>query len=106
MSLLELHSSSWPRNGCVFLYRKERTGGRMIRFVIGIVLGLVLAPLIVLGWLKVGHPPVAVADNQLPFERQIVNVPMRARIDSEMPKSSPMQPAAADFLAGAQIYRD
>ena len=78
----------------------------MIRFVIGLVLGLVLAPLIVLGWFKIGHPPVAVADTQLPFERQIVNVPMRARIDSEMPKSAPMQPTEADFVAGAQIYKD
>lgn len=78
----------------------------MFRLLIGIVIGLVLAPLAVMGWLKVGHPPVAVADSQLPFERQIVNVPMHARIVSEMPKSAPMQPTAADFLAGAQVYRD
>lgn len=78
----------------------------MLRFIIGIVIGLVLAPLIVMGWLKFGHPPVAVADPMLPFEQQIVRVPMRARINSEMPKSAPIQPAAADFLAGAQVYRD
>lgn len=78
----------------------------MIRILLGIVIGLVLAPLLVLGWFKVGHPPVAVADGQLPFERQIVNVPMHARIESEMPKSAPIEPTAADFLAGAQVYRD
>lgn len=78
----------------------------MVRFVIGLVVGLALTPLVVLGWLKVGHPPVAVADEQLPFERQIVNMPMHARIESEMPRLSPIQPTADNFLAGAQIYRD
>jgi thiosulfate dehydrogenase len=78
----------------------------MLRFLIGLIVGLVLVPLTVMGWFKVGHPPVAVADSQLPFERQIVNVPMHARIDSEMPKSAPTQPTAEDYLAGAQIYRD
>ena len=78
----------------------------MFRFLIGIVIGLVLAPLVVLGWFKVGHPPVAVADKPLPLEQQIVNVPMHARINAEMPKSAPMQPTAADFLAGAQVYTE
>jgi mono/diheme cytochrome c family protein len=78
----------------------------MIRFVVGLILGLVLAPLIILGWFKFGHPPVAVSDPQLPFERQIVNVPMHARIESQMPKSAPAQPTESDFVAGAQIYRD
>ena len=78
----------------------------MVRFVIGLVIGLGLAPLVVLGWLKLGHPPVAVADGQLPFERQIVNMPMRARIESEMPRLAPLQATADNFLAGAQIYRD
>jgi thiosulfate dehydrogenase len=78
----------------------------MLRLLLGIVIGLVLAPLIVLGWFKFGHPPVAVADSQLPFEKQIVNVPMHTRIVSEMPKSAPIQPTGQDFLAGAQVYRE
>ena len=78
----------------------------MLRFVLGIVIGIVLVPLGVMAWLKVGHPPVAVADSQLPFEQQIVRVPLRGRINSEMPKSAPMQPSAQDFLAGAEVYRD
>jgi mono/diheme cytochrome c family protein len=77
----------------------------MLRFAIGLIVGLLLFPLLVLGWLKMGHPPVAVADGQLPFERQIVKVPMNSRIESEMPKSVPLQPSAADFLVGAQIYQ-
>jgi len=78
----------------------------MGRLLFGIVIGLVLAPVIVMGWFKMGHPPVAVADSELPFERQIVNVPMHARIESEMPKSAPLEPTAENFLAGAQVYRE
>jgi thiosulfate dehydrogenase len=78
----------------------------MGRLVLGIVLGLILAPLVVLGWFKWGNPPVAVADSPLPFERQIVHVPMRARIDRQMVKDPPIQPDEQTFIAGARIYRD
>lgn len=78
----------------------------MGRIVLGIVLGLVLAPLIVLGWLRFGHPPVAVADNRLPFEREIVSVPLHRRIDSEMNLTQPIEANEQTFVAGARIYRE
>jgi len=78
----------------------------MVRILLGVVIGIVLVPLAVMGWFKFGHPPVAVADAQLPFERQIVNVPMHARIDSEMVKTPPIQADDATLVAGAQIYRE
>ena len=78
----------------------------MVRILLGVVIGIVLVPLAVMGWFKFGHPPVAVADAQLPFERQIVNVPMHARIDSEMVKKPPIQADDATLVAGAQIYHE
>lgn len=78
----------------------------MGRLLTGIVIGLVLAPCIVLGWFKWGNPPVAVADRPLPFERNIVAIPMHARIDSEVIKTPPIQPTADDFIAGAHIYQE
>lgn len=78
----------------------------MSRFMFGIVVGLVLAPVVVLGWFKMGHPPVAVADKPLPFEQQMVNVPMKARIVREMPKTAPVEATEDNLQAGAQIYRD
>ena len=78
----------------------------MGRFLVGIILGLIIAPFIVLGWFKWGNPPVAVADHPLPFERQIVSVPLHARIDREMVKNAPLQPDEATLVAGARIYRD
>ena len=78
----------------------------MGRLVLGIVIGLVLAPCIVLGWFKWGNPPVAVADQPLPFEKNIVKIPLHARIDSQMIKTPPIQPTADDFVAGAHIYQE
>lgn len=78
----------------------------MGRFILGIIVGLLLAPAIVWGWFRFGHPPVAVADNHLPFERQIVSVPMHARIDREMVQTPPVEADEQTFVAGARIYRD
>src|SRR5665213_183879 len=70
------------------------------------LLGLVALPLVVLLYFKIGSPPVAVADKPFPFEKQIVSVPLNARIDAEMPKSAPISPTPANLNAGAQIYQD
>ncbi len=78
----------------------------MGRFLLGLVLGIVLIPVVVFVWFKFGHPPVAVADPPLPFERQITGVPLHARIDSEMVKTVPIQADENNLVAGAQIYRD
>ena len=78
----------------------------MFRILVGFVFGILLVPVAVMGWLKYGQPPVAVADKPLPYEKNIVSVPMHARIDSELVKSPPIQADEATFVAGAQIYRD
>lgn len=78
----------------------------MFRFLFGVVIGVLLLPVGAWYWLSHGHPPVAVSDAPLPFERQITSVPMHARIDSQMPPAVPVQANEATFVAGARIYRD
>ncbi len=78
----------------------------MGRFILGVIIGIVLVPLIMLAWFRWGSPPVAVADHPLPFEKQITSVPLHARIDREMVKTPPMQPTDDNLVAGAQIYSD
>ena len=78
----------------------------MGRFLLGVVIGIVLVPLAVIGWFKFGHPPVAVADAHLPFEREIVSIPLGARIDSEEVKTPPIQPDEGTLVAGAQVYSE
>jgi len=78
----------------------------MGRVLLGILLGIVLVPLAVLGWLRFGPVPVAVADPPLPQERLLTGLPLHARIDSEMVKTPPIQADEANLVAGAEIYRD
>ena len=78
----------------------------MGRILLGLVLGVILVPVVVLAWFKFGNVPVAVADKPLPQERLITSVPLHARIDREMVKTPPLEADEANFVAGAQIYRD
>jgi mono/diheme cytochrome c family protein len=78
----------------------------MGRILLGIILCLVLLPLAVLAWFQFGHPPVAVADAPFPFERQIVSIPLNARIGREMPGNAPLQADEATLTAGAQVFGD
>lgn len=78
----------------------------MKRFLLGLVLGLLIVPASVWIYFRFGHPPVAVADKPFPFEKQIVKVPLHARIDREMPADVPISPTPGNLLAGAQIFRE
>ena len=77
----------------------------MKKFLLGLVLGVLIPPLGVLAYFKFGNPPVATADPPLPFEKQIVRVPLKARIEREMPKTVPFPADNAVYAAGAAIYR-
>jgi thiosulfate dehydrogenase len=77
-----------------------------MRFLLGLVVGLLILPLCGLIYFRMGHPPVAVADVPFPFEKQIVHVPLSARIESEMQKSAPIEASGTNLTAGAQIYRE
>jgi mono/diheme cytochrome c family protein len=76
-----------------------------MRFLLGLILGLLVIPVWVLIYFHFGHPPVAVADTQFPMERDIVKVPLHARIDKEMPASAPIEASTTNLTTGAQIYR-
>jgi len=76
----------------------------MGRFLVGIILGLVLAPVAVLAWFRYGHPPVAVADTPFPQERAFTSIPLHARIDREMPPAAPIQATEENLIVGAQVF--
>jgi mono/diheme cytochrome c family protein len=76
-----------------------------MRFLLGLILGLLILPICVFIYFHAGHPPVAVADKPFPMEKQIVRVPLAARIDKEMPQSAPIEASETNLTAGAQVYR-
>jgi thiosulfate dehydrogenase len=78
----------------------------MIRILFGIVLGIVLVPIAALVYLNFGHVPVSVTDPPFPYEAEISNIPLRARIEREMVRVPPIQPDEEALVAGAHIYMD
>ena len=77
----------------------------MKRYLVGFLLGVLFVPLCGYLYFKWGKPPVATGDPSLPFEKQIVSVPLHARIDREMPATIPIAADEAANLAGASIYQ-
>lgn len=77
----------------------------MKRFLLGLLIGLLVLPAAGLAYFKLGKPPVATGDPPLPFEQQIVSVPLQARIAREMPKTVPVTADEAAFTAGASVYQ-
>jgi thiosulfate dehydrogenase len=73
------------------------------KILLGFVLGLVAVAAAVFFELRFGALPVAVADAAFPLEKQIVHVPMNARIDREK-KTAPFGTSEDVFEGGAHVY--
>ena len=68
-----------------------------------IVLGVAFLLLGFFLYLKYGPVPVAVSDSPFPFEKQIVKIPIRARIDRQM-ESAPFGVSEEVLESVAIIY--
>lgn len=77
-----------------------------MKFLLGVVAGLLLVPIVGFLYIRFGSPPVAVADTPFPYEKQIVHIPLNARIHRDMPHTVPIEATQANLIAGAQIYHD
>lgn len=74
-------------------------------FVLGLLLGLLLLPVVGYCYLHFGRVPVAVADPSFPMEAAIVHQPLHARIDREAPKAAPIEASPTNLQLGAEVYR-
>jgi mono/diheme cytochrome c family protein len=102
--LRNIHVTATDARARVDIFAGRGKRETMLKFWVGLVVGLLLIPVGAMLYFVVGHPPVAVADHPFPFEKQIVKIPLHARIDREMPSKSPIEPTAANLTAGAQVY--
>lgn len=75
-----------------------------MRFLLGVVVGLLLVPITVAFWLHEGKAPVAVDDPPLPAERQMTHVALSRRIDRELVHRPPIQPDEPTLAAGSHLY--
>lgn len=76
-----------------------------MRFVGGLILGLVLVPLFVFMYFVSGSAPVAVTDSDMPFESYFAHKALHARIKKEMPKNVPVPATEPNYVAGADLYK-
>jgi thiosulfate dehydrogenase len=77
-----------------------------LKFLLGLLLGLVLVPVGGYLYFTTGHAPVATSDSDIPFEKMLAKKALHARIAAEMPKNVPVQTSEANYLAGVQLYKD
>ena len=72
-------------------------------FSLGVVCTVLIVVALGFAYLRFGSPPVAVADHPFPDEKQIVHIPLNARIERQM-STPPFQATGDDMVAGAHIY--
>lgn len=77
-----------------------------MKSVVSFLLGLVVIPVCLWIYLSWGQPPVATGDAPFPFEKQIVSVPLRARIHREMSAGAPIPASDENLVTGAELYTD
>lgn len=78
-------------------------GGGFGKLVLGFLIGVAAVAAGGFLYFRFGTLPVAVADKPFPFEKQIVHVPLNARIHSEM-KDPPFGTSEDAFEGGAHVY--
>jgi thiosulfate dehydrogenase len=76
-----------------------------VKFIAGLLLGLLLVPFGAYLYFTGGSAPVATTDSNMPFETFFAKKALNARIAKDMPKSVPIQPNEANYLAGAELYK-
>ena len=76
-----------------------------MKFIGGLLLGLILVPFAVYLYFTSGSAPVATTDSDVPFENFFAHKTLNARIAKDMPKIVPVQATEANYLAGAELYK-
>jgi mono/diheme cytochrome c family protein len=82
----------------------RQSGGGWGKILLGMVLGVVLLAVGVLAYLRWGKLPVATADKPFPMEKQIVSVPLNARIARQM-QTPPFGIGEDVYEGAAKVYK-
>jgi len=84
--------------------KSKASGGGFARVLLGFVLGVAVIAAAAAAYIRWGALPVATADHPFPFEKAIVQVPLKARIASQM-QQPPFGIDEDVYEGGAKIYR-
>ena len=77
-----------------------------MKFLIGLIVGLLILPLLILLYAMSGHFPVATADPPLPGEASIAGAGLVGRIKREAPNRDVSNFATSELASGANIYQN
>jgi len=77
----------------------------MGKFSLGLIVGLVIFPLLVIAYLMGGFAPAAATAPPVPFERFIAGTALHERIEREAPKRDASSFTADDLADGADVYK-
>ncbi|MGC1188014.1 MAG: cytochrome c [Candidatus Acidiferrales bacterium] len=75
-----------------------------MKFLIGILVGVILTGAAIVAYFWFGFAPVAVADKPMPFERTIADRALDAHIARQPIKDSPLVESEANVVSGAYLY--
>jgi thiosulfate dehydrogenase len=78
----------------------------MVKFILGMIAGIVLLIGGVLLYLVSGYAPVTATDPPFPFEERIAMKALHAKADREMPKTTPIAADENNLAAGVRVYRE
>jgi thiosulfate dehydrogenase len=76
-----------------------------IRFLLGVLVGLLILPAALYLYVTTGHAPVATADPSMPMEAFFAKMGRKSRIRAEQPKRELSTFTAADLETGAETYQ-
>lgn len=77
-----------------------------MRFLLGIVVGVVLVVACVFLYFDLGYAPVATAAAPMPLEQFVANRALDARIAKEAQRDAPVSADEPNLAAGVRIYRE
>jgi thiosulfate dehydrogenase len=89
----------------VVLKYETRKADSPVKFVAGLVLGLILVPVFMFLYFTSGTAPVATTDSDIPFENYLAHKALNARVAKDMPKNVPIPANEANYVAGAELYK-
>jgi mono/diheme cytochrome c family protein len=74
-------------------------------FFIGLILGVLIFPLVVVLYLVLGFAPAAATAPAMPFERFVAGTALEKRISREAPHRDLSTLSSADLVSGAEVYK-
>ena len=77
-----------------------------MRFLLGLIVGILLLPLLAFTYVFLGYAPVATAGSPFPLERTLAKAALNARINKEAPKGNGPAVTEDTLLDGAQVYKE